>query len=114
MNYEDLMKRAISLADQYKYTAKPNPVVGCIIVKNKTIISEGAHKEFGSHHAEVNAIEEAKKLQEEGHFQQGSMWPKIRSAIHFLKHHGKKAVITNIANIQKAIEGKAGTTIIKE
>ena len=63
MNYEDLMKRAISLADQYKYTAKPNPVVGCIIVKNKTIISEGAHKEFGLHHAEVNAIEEAKKLQ---------------------------------------------------
>ena len=57
---------------------------------------------------------EAKKLQKEGHFQQGSMWPKIRSAIHFLKHHGKKAVITNIANIQKAIEGKAGTTIIKE
>jgi carbamate kinase len=42
------------------------------------------------------------------------MWPKIRSAIHFLKHHGEKAVITNIANIQKAIEGKAGTTIIKE
>ena len=40
MNYEDLMKRAISLADQYKYTAKPNPVVGCIIVKNKTVISE--------------------------------------------------------------------------
>ena len=57
------MKRAISLADQYKYTAKPNPVVGCIIVKNKTVISEGAHKEFGSHHAEVNAIEGAKKLQ---------------------------------------------------
>ena len=30
MNYEELMKRAISLANQYKYTAKPNPVVGCI------------------------------------------------------------------------------------
>ncbi len=56
---------------------------------------------------------EAKQLQEEGHFQQGSMWPKIRSAIHFLKHHGEKAVITNISNIQKAIDGKAGTTIIK-
>ena len=37
MNYEDLMKRAISLAGQYKYTAKPNPVVGCVIVKEKTI-----------------------------------------------------------------------------
>ena len=57
---------------------------------------------------------EAKQLQEEGHFQQGSMWPKIRSAIHFLKHHGEKAIITNIANIQKAIDGNAGTTIIKD
>ena len=63
MNYKKLMKRAISLADQYKYTAKPNHVVGCIIVKGETIISEGAHKEFGSNHAEVNAIEEAKKNQ---------------------------------------------------
>ena len=57
---------------------------------------------------------EAKQLQEEGHFQQGSMWPKIRSAIHFLKHHGKKAIITNIENIQDAIDGNAGTTIIKD
>ena len=56
---------------------------------------------------------EAKQLQEEGHFQQGSMWPKIRSAIHFLKHHGEKAIITNIENIQAAIDGKAGTTIVK-
>ena len=57
--------------------------------------------------------EEAKQYQEEGHFQQGSMWPKIRSAIHFLKHHGKKVVITNIDNLQDAIDGKAGTSIIK-
>ena len=58
--------------------------------------------------------EEAKQYQEEGHFQQGSMWPKIRSAIHFLKHHGKKVVITNIDNLQDAIDGKAGTSIIKK
>ncbi len=57
---------------------------------------------------------EAKQLQEEGHFQQGSMWPKIRSAIHFLKHHGEKAIITNIENIQDAIDGNAGTTIVKD
>ena len=57
---------------------------------------------------------QAKKYQEEGHFKQGSMWPKIRSAIHFLKHHGKKVIITNIDNIQDAIDGKAGTTIVKE
>ena len=46
---------------------------------------------------------EAKQLQEEGHFQQGSMWPKIRSAIHFLKHHGEKAIITNIAISKKQL-----------
>ena len=56
---------------------------------------------------------EAKKYQDEGHFQQGSMWPKIRSAIHFLKHHGKKVIITNIDNLQDSIDGKAGTTIVK-
>ena len=60
MNYVKLMKRAISLADQYKYTAKPNPVVGCIIIKDDKIISEGAHEKFGCNHAEVNAINYAK------------------------------------------------------
>ena len=39
---------------------------------------------------------------------------KIRSAIHFLKHHGKKVIITNIDNLQDAIDGNAGTTIVKE
>ena len=60
MNYVKLMKRAISLANQYKYTAKPNPVVGCIIIKDDKIISEGAHEKFGCNHAEVNAINSAK------------------------------------------------------
>ena len=57
---------------------------------------------------------EAKQFQNEGHFQQGSMWPKIRSAIYFLKHYGKKVIITNIDHLQDAIDGKAGTTIVKE
>ena len=56
--------------------------------------------------------EEANQYQKEGHFQKGSMWPKIRSAIYFLKHHGKKAIITNIQNVRKAINGEAGTTIV--
>ena len=60
MNYVKLMKRAISLANQYKYTAKPNPVVGCIIIKDDKIISEGAHEKFGCNHAEINAINLAK------------------------------------------------------
>jgi len=57
--------------------------------------------------------EKAKQYQEDGQFQIGSMWPKIRSALYFLKHNGEKAIITNIENIHKAINGEAGTTILK-
>ena len=57
---------------------------------------------------------EAKQYEEEGHFQKGSMGPKIRSAVHFLKHGGRKAVITNIQNITKAMNNQAGTTIFPE
>ena len=61
MNYEDLMLRAITEAGRNKYTAKPNPVVGAILVKNDEIIAEGYHKKFGENHAEINAIYQAKK-----------------------------------------------------
>ena len=35
----------------------PNPLVGCVIVKDNKIIARGYHREFGTNHAEVNAIE---------------------------------------------------------
>ena len=57
---------------------------------------------------------EAKQYEAKGHFQKGSMGPKIRSAVHFLKHGGSKAVITNIQNITKAMNNQAGTTIFPE
>ena len=63
MNYEELMLRAITKAEKYKYTAKPNPVVGAIIVNGNEIISEGYHEKYGENHAEVNAIEQAYKYQ---------------------------------------------------
>ena len=61
MNYEEIMLRAISKAEKYKYTAKPNPVVGAILVKGKEIISEGYHVNYGKNHAEINAIINANK-----------------------------------------------------
>ena len=61
MNYEEIMLRAISEADKYKYTAKPNPVVGAILIKDKEIISEGYHVKYGKNHAEINAIINAGK-----------------------------------------------------
>ena len=54
---------------------------------------------------------EAKKLYDNGEFQKGSIGPKIKAAMHFLKYHGDKVVITSIPCIKDAIEGNAGTII---
>tara|TARA_X000000368_G_C23021176_1_gene708071 strand:- start:450 stop:1457 length:1008 start_codon:yes stop_codon:yes gene_type:complete len=61
MSYEELMLRAITKAEKFRYTAKPNPVVGAIIIKEDQIISEGYHEIYGENHAEINAINEAEK-----------------------------------------------------
>ena len=42
------------------------------------------------------------------------MEPKIKSALYFLKHHGQKVVITSIDKLEEAINGNAGTQIIKD
>ena len=39
------------------------------------------------------------------------MEPKIIAAIHFLKHHGEKVVITSIPCIENALNETAGTII---
>ena len=46
-------------------------------------------------------------------FQEGTIKPKIKAAIHFLKHHGEKVVITSINNIQNALNDLSGTIIRK-
>ncbi len=57
MNYHELyMQRVLDLAKQGYGQVSPNPLVGCVIVKNKKIISEGYHKKYGGHHAEIEAI----------------------------------------------------------
>ena len=46
-------------------------------------------------------------------FQEGTIKPKIKAAIHFLKHHGEKVVITSINNIQNTLNDQSGTIIRK-
>lgn len=57
---------------------------------------------------------EIRSYLKEGHFYRGSMEPKIKSALYFLKYHGKKVVITSISSLKKAIDGEAGTTIFND
>ena len=58
-------------------------------------------------------VGEAEKYYAEGHFAPGSMGPKVRAAIAFMKHGGKKALITHPFKVLEALKGKTGTVITK-
>lgn len=53
------MSLAIAQAQRGLYTTRPNPAVGCVIVKNDLIIGQGFHPQAGQPHAEVFALKEA-------------------------------------------------------
>lgn len=54
------MSRCIELAKCAIQTARPNPMVGAVIVHRGKIIGEGFHRQCGEPHAEVNAIHSVK------------------------------------------------------
>jgi len=57
-------------------------------------------------------LEEIERLRADGQFPPGSMGPKIDAVIHFLRHGGKRALITDPESLPRAIEGRAGTHFI--
>jgi diaminohydroxyphosphoribosylaminopyrimidine deaminase / 5-amino-6-(5-phosphoribosylamino)uracil reductase len=56
MGDADLMRRAMELAMRGRGRVEPNPMVGCVLVKNGRIVGEGYHEYFGGSHAEPNAL----------------------------------------------------------
>ena len=56
MTHEEYMCRALELARRGEGHVSPNPMVGCVIVKDGRIISEGYHEKVGEYHAERNAL----------------------------------------------------------
>lgn len=55
------MARALRLAERGRFTAHPNPVVGCVLAKADQVVGEGWHEKTGSAHAEVNALRAARE-----------------------------------------------------
>ncbi|WP_182870279.1 bifunctional diaminohydroxyphosphoribosylaminopyrimidine deaminase/5-amino-6-(5-phosphoribosylamino)uracil reductase RibD [Stieleria mannarensis] len=53
---ERWMRLALELAAQGQGRVEPNPMVGCVLVKDDTCIGRGYHQSFGGPHAEVNAL----------------------------------------------------------
>ncbi len=58
-NDEFFMRKAIELAKIATGFTSPNPLVGCVIVKDGEIIGQGYHHEAGKSHAEIEAINNA-------------------------------------------------------
>jgi carbamate kinase len=58
-------------------------------------------------------LNELKKYYKEGQFPEGSMAPKILSAIRFLEAGGRKVIISHIDKGWEAVQEKTGTHIVK-
>lgn len=58
-------------------------------------------------------LDEIKAIEKEGHFRQGSMYPKVRAAIEFVEKTNGTAIITSLTRAVDALEGKCGTRITK-
>ncbi|GAB4208809.1 MAG: bifunctional diaminohydroxyphosphoribosylaminopyrimidine deaminase/5-amino-6-(5-phosphoribosylamino)uracil reductase RibD [Bacteroidia bacterium] len=91
MNDEYFMQRAIELAEKGKGYVQPNPMVGCVIVRDNEILAEGYHEYYGGPHAEVNAI---KMLENKG-FRE---WDKVTLYVTLepCSHFGKTPPCTNL------------------
>ena len=56
-SFDDIyMRRCLQLATNGLGRVRPNPLVGCVVVKDGHIISEGYHQEYGHNHAERNTL----------------------------------------------------------
>ena len=53
------MAEALRLAERGRYTTKPNPCVGAVLVQGDEIVGSGFHQRAGEAHAEVFALQAA-------------------------------------------------------
>ncbi|XP_010538663.1 PREDICTED: riboflavin biosynthesis protein PYRD, chloroplastic [Tarenaya hassleriana] len=61
---EFYMRRCVELARKATGCTSPNPMVGCVIVKDGEVVGEGFHPKAGQPHAEVFALRDAGDLAE--------------------------------------------------
>lgn len=59
-------------------------------------------------------VTEMEALEKDGHFKAGSMGPKVKAALRFVRNGGSRAVIASLEQALEALEGSAGTQILKD
>ncbi|MBM3967904.1 MAG: bifunctional diaminohydroxyphosphoribosylaminopyrimidine deaminase/5-amino-6-(5-phosphoribosylamino)uracil reductase RibD, partial [Planctomycetes bacterium] len=93
------MRRALDLARRGKGFVEPNPMVGCVVVRDGKEIGAGYHQRFGGPHAEVHALERF----EPGTLNDASVYVTLEPCSHFgktppcadllLKHRPARVVV---------------------
>lgn len=58
---ERWMRRALTLARRAQGWVEPNPMVGAVLVRDRRVVAEGYHQEFGGPHAEVNVLQQCRE-----------------------------------------------------
>ena len=56
---EAAMAEAVAQGERGRFTAAPNPWVGCVVVSDGHVVGRGFHRRAGEPHAEVHALREA-------------------------------------------------------
>ncbi|TBN04388.1 bifunctional diaminohydroxyphosphoribosylaminopyrimidine deaminase/5-amino-6-(5-phosphoribosylamino)uracil reductase RibD [Hyunsoonleella flava] len=117
--HESYIKRCIAIAKNGLGITRPNPMVGCVIVANNKIISEGFTSAYGGNHAEVNAIEAVK---DKSALKQATLYVTLEPCSHFgktppcsdliIKHRIPKVVIGCIDDNQQ-VAGKGIKRLIE-
>jgi diaminohydroxyphosphoribosylaminopyrimidine deaminase/5-amino-6-(5-phosphoribosylamino)uracil reductase len=106
------MQRCIELALNGAGSVSPNPLVGCVIVHNQTIIGEGWHQQFGQAHAEVNAIQSVK---DKSLLKEATLYVNLEPCNHFGKtppcadlliSHQLKNVVIGMVDPYEKVAGK--------
>ncbi len=79
------MERALELAGRGRGYVSPNPMVGCVLVAGGRIIGEGWHRNYGKHHAEVEAFLDASAKGFEHEIEGATAYVTLEPCSHFGK-----------------------------
>lgn len=113
---EHYMKEVLNLAKQGMGRVEPNPMVGCIVVKNGEVISMDYHREYGKNHAERNAL--SKDLD----FNGATLYVNLEPCCHYGKtppctdiiiEKGIKRVVIGSTDINQKVNGR-GIEILRK
>ena len=93
-----IMSYALQLAERGRFTTSPNPMVGCVVVRDGKIIGEGWHLRAGEEHAEAIALGQA------GHMAHSS---EVYITLEPCAHFGRTGPCVNLL-----LEARVGSVII--